>query len=131
MVTFISSAYGGRISDTTLFEEINILDILPANSGIMADRGFKSIQTVSSRKGCELIRPSSVSQGAKLPKEEVLKSKIIARLRIHVERVIRRVREYAILQPHACLDRSFIAHIDNVAIIVSALINLQNPVIGQ
>lgn len=39
-ISFVSSGYGGRISDTILFQESNVLNI-PENSGVMADRGFK------------------------------------------------------------------------------------------
>jgi len=47
-IIFISSGYGGRISDTLLFQESKIMHILPEKCGIMADRGFKQIQTILS-----------------------------------------------------------------------------------
>ena len=57
----MSKGYGGRISDTLLFEESNVMSVLPEKSGVMADRGFKQIQTILNEKNCELIRPASVS----------------------------------------------------------------------
>lgn len=128
-IIFISSGYGGRISDTLLFEESNMMDILPKKCGVMADRGFKQIQTVLSQKGCELIRPPSVNSSTKSTKQEVLTTKRIASLRIHIERVIRRVREYKILKPHSCLDLHVMPHIDSITTIVAGLINLQKPII--
>lgn len=130
-IIFISSGYGGRISDTLLFEESKIMNILPEKCGIMADRGFKQIQTILNQKECELVRPPSVSTSTKSTKEEVLKTKSIASLRIHVERVIRRVREYKILEPHSCLDLNTMSYIDSIVTIVAGLINLQNPIIKK
>lgn len=95
-VTFIASGYGGRISDTLLFEESKLIDILPDGCGVLADRGFKHIQSVLNKKKCKLLRPPSVTTTSKSTKAEVLKTKSIASLRIHIERVIRRVREFRI-----------------------------------
>lgn len=107
------------------------MNILPEKRGVMADRGFKQIQTILNQKKCELLRPLSVSTSKKSTKEEVLKTKSIASLRIHVERVIRRVREYKMLEPHSCLDWNTMPYIDSIATIVADLINLQNPIIKK
>jgi len=45
--------------------------------------------------------------------------------------VIRRVREYKILEPHSCLDWNTMSYIDSVVTIVAGLINLQNPIIRK
>lgn len=92
----------------------------------MADRRFEQIQTILNQKQCVLLRSPSVFTTTKPSKEEILKTKKIASLRIHVERVIRQVREYKILKPHSCLDVNVMANIDDIVIIVEALINLQN-----
>lgn len=60
-INYISKGYGGRISDRVLFEVCGIMDKLPENSAVMADRGFKQIETVLLKKNCKLVRPSSVS----------------------------------------------------------------------
>ncbi|XP_018307565.1 uncharacterized protein [Mycetomoellerius zeteki] len=130
-IIFISSGYGGRISDTLLFQESKIMHILPEKCGIMADRGFKQIQTILNQNKCELLRPPSISTSTKPTRQEVLKTKSIASLRIHIERVIRRVREYKILEPHSCLDWNTMSYIDSVVTIVAGLINLQNPIIRK
>jgi len=128
-INFISNGYGGRTSDTLLFEECGILNQLPEKCGVMADRGFKSIQTILNKKQCELIRPPSVSNKEKPTKDEVLLTKQIASLRIHIERIIRRLREFQILTPHSCLKKYIMPQIDSIVIIVCALINIQMPII--
>ena len=84
-INFVSIGYGGRITDTLFFEKCKILDILPEGCGVMADRGFKHIQSVLNKKKCILIRPPSVSATRNPTQEEVLLSKSIASLRIHIE----------------------------------------------
>ncbi|KAJ8671957.1 hypothetical protein QAD02_003216 [Eretmocerus hayati] len=128
-IIYISQGYGGRISDVLVFEICGIMDILPENSGVMADRSFKQMDAILNTKGCKLIRPPSVSNSTKPSKQDVLLTKRIASLRIHVERVIRRVREYKILEPHAGLDVTLIHNLDNIVTVVPGLINLQSPVI--
>lgn len=128
-IVYISKGYGGRVSDTTLFEECGIMDKLPVKISLMADRGFKHVDNILHGQKSELIRPPSVSQSEKPTKQEVLETKRIASLRIHVERVIRRAREYAMLEPHSCLDSAYFPLIDDVMCISCALINLQSPII--
>ncbi|CAH2104974.1 unnamed protein product [Euphydryas editha] len=129
VINFVSDGFGGRTSDLKIFEESGFMDILPPGACIMADRGFKHIEGVLTKKQFHLIRPPSVSNTKKTSKDEVLRSKKIASLRIHIERVIRRLREFAFLKPHACVDHFLIPHLDYSIIICCALVNLQAPLI--
>ncbi|KAJ8675972.1 hypothetical protein QAD02_011758 [Eretmocerus hayati] len=128
-IVFISRGYGERISDIKLFEACGIMDILPEGCACMADRGFKGIEGILQKKMCKLIRPPSVLSTEKLSKAEVLETKRIASLRIHVERLIRRVREYEILKPHSCFDLKMLPIVDNIMYTACGLINLQGPLI--
>jgi hypothetical protein len=67
----------------------------------MADRGFKHIEPLLLGIGCKLTRPPSTASGCKLSKEQVKETKKIASLQVHIERVIRRIREFSFLKPHA------------------------------
>jgi len=128
-INFVSNGFGGRISDTLITEKSGLLNVLPEECGVMADRGFKQIQTILNQKKCILIRPPTVSSNVKPSKAEVLETKRIASLRIHIERVIRRLREYEMLKPHACIHHNLLPHMDFIVTIASALINLQTPII--
>ncbi|XP_043484807.1 uncharacterized protein LOC122512803 [Leptopilina heterotoma] len=130
-VSFMSPGYGGRTSDIEIFKESGIMDIIPEKCGVMADRGFKQIQTILNTKKCKLVRPPSVSASVKSSKSDVLKTKSVASLRIHVERVIRRVREYKMLSPHACLDWNLIPYVDDISKTAAGLINFQKPIIKK
>lgn len=125
-INFISTGYGGRMSDTLLFEKCGILDQLPEKCAIMADRGFKNIKSLLAEKHCELIKPPSVLSTHKPTKSEVLEIKRIASLRIHIERVIGRLREFDFLKPHAVISHNMLSYTDDIIVIASALINLHS-----
>ncbi|CAH2103320.1 unnamed protein product [Euphydryas editha] len=131
LVNYISQGYGGRISDVCLVENCGFLNSLPIGAHVMADRGFKHIETLLLGIQCKLIRPPSIVSGNKLSKEEVKETKKIASLRIHIERVIRRVREFSFLKPHACINKYLIGRLDDVIAIACGLINLQNSLINK
>ena len=61
VVNFILIGYGGRTSDIFVFEKCGIIDKVPSNCVVMADRGFKQIASLLKKKNCQLIRPPSVS----------------------------------------------------------------------
>lgn len=129
LVNYISSGYGGRITDTCIVETSDFSKYLQPNMWIMADRGFKHVEVYLRKMGVLLVRPPSVASGAKLTKTEAKETKEIASLRIHVERVIRRLREFKMLKPHACLNLSLVKILDDVITIACGLINLQDSLI--
>ncbi|KAJ6642741.1 hypothetical protein Bhyg_07695, partial [Pseudolycoriella hygida] len=101
VVNFISEGFGGRISDLEIVKHSGYPDTSPPNSVVMTDRGFKSIESLLAEKKCRLVRPPAVSAGEEMTAADVHFTKQVAALRIHIERVIKRVREFAILLPHA------------------------------
>lgn len=131
IINYISPGFSGRISDTLLTEQSGYLDILPNGAFIMADRGFKHIEHLLNAKGCKLIRPPSVESNRKLAKAEVLETKRIASLRIHIERVIRRIREFKFLRPHSCINNKLISLTDDIITTAAALVNLQGPLVKK
>ncbi|CAG4946193.1 unnamed protein product [Parnassius apollo] len=89
-INFISDGYGGRQSDSVIFEDCGILELLPKNAAVMADRGFKNVAHLISEKDCTFVKPPSVNSKTTPAKEEVLETKKISALRIHVEMSIGR-----------------------------------------
>ncbi|XP_046403526.1 uncharacterized protein LOC124169090 [Ischnura elegans] len=80
LINFISSGYGGRASDVEIVKKCNFLDKLRPGVCVMADRGFKHLQQHLLAKGCNLVRPPSVSDGEGLSKEDARETKKIASL---------------------------------------------------
>lgn len=130
-INFVSEGFCGRTSDAAIVEVSQYLNELPENCAVMADRGFKNIEHLLQKKGCILIRPPSVLSNSKPTKEEVIETRRIASLRIHVERVIRRIREFNILKPHSTIHHDTIDIVDEMIIVAAGLINVQLPLIAQ
>lgn len=128
-VNFISHGYGGRATDAAIVSDCGYLDVLPTECAVLADRGFKNVAADLSKKKCYLVRPPSVIQGTGLTKEEVRMSKRVAAVRIHIERVISRIREFTMLTPHATVDKNFINLLDFIVVIACAVINMQGTLI--
>ncbi|KAK4886340.1 hypothetical protein RN001_002611 [Aquatica leii] len=107
LINFVSRGYGRRISDVNLFENFGFLEVLPENA-VVADRGFKKIESFLLKKNCTLVRPPSVVNKEQMTKDDVLLTKRIVSVRIHIERVIKRVRDFKILSPHATLNKDLV-----------------------
>ncbi|XP_046976563.1 uncharacterized protein LOC124542681 isoform X1 [Vanessa cardui] len=129
LVNYVSPGFGGRTTDTCLVESCDFVHTLEKGMCIMADRGFKHVEQFLLKSGVQLVRPPSVQSGVKLSKLEAKLTKQIASLRIHVERVIRRLREFNMLKPYACVNINFLKILDDIVTIACALINLQDSLI--
>lgn len=130
-INFVSSGYGGRVSDYALLEDCGYLNVVPENSVVMADRGFKQIETLLNKQRCTLVRPPSVGSNDKMTKEDVLLTKRIASVRIHIERIIKRIRDFKLLSPHATCPSEIVQKLDGVIVIACGIVNLQKPIINQ
>ncbi|KAG1956966.1 hypothetical protein F2P79_008413 [Pimephales promelas] len=93
-VTFVSSLYTGSISDQELTKQSGILDLLEPGDACMADKGF-TMEKMLAERGAKLIIPP-FKTAAQFSKENAERTQAIARLRILVERAIRRVKEFHI-----------------------------------
>lgn len=95
-ISFLSQAYEGSISDRRLVELSGLLDKLEAGDEIMADKRF-IIQDLLTPIGVRLNIPPFLDSRTQMPADDVLLTKKIAQLRVHVERAIGRIKEYHIL----------------------------------
>ena len=97
-VSYMSPLYVGSISDVELTRVSGFLTKLEDKPGIsiMADRGF-TIKDLLSKLGVGLNIPPFLEGRQQLPAKEVQKGRKIASLRIHVERCIGRIKNFAIL----------------------------------
>ncbi|XP_039518191.1 uncharacterized protein LOC120472185 [Pimephales promelas] len=94
VITFISKLFTGSISVREITRQSGILSLFEPGDACMADKGFVIDQMLSD-VGATLIIPP-FKRGTRFSKEDTEKTQNIARLRILVERAIRRVKEYHI-----------------------------------
>jgi len=92
-ITFISQLYTGPISDREIVERSCILDP-PFNEGdsVMVDKGFTISDILPLVVSLNI--PPFLGAAAQMPFEDVVKTQEIARLRIHVERAINKIKNF-------------------------------------
>ena len=83
----VSDSWGGRTSDKFLTENCGFLDKLVPGDVVMADRGFTVAESVGMRQA-RLVIPAFTKGKSQLDPVDVEKTRGIANVRIHVERVI-------------------------------------------
>ena len=98
-MSFVSRLYVGSISDVELTKVSGFLDTLDGknSASVMADRGF-TIRDMLAQRGVELNIPPFMEGRKEMSAEDIQRGRHIASLRIHVERVIGRIKNYAILK---------------------------------
>ena len=92
-VAFISELYAGSVSDQALTRESGVLDLVMPGDTVMADKGFDIAYDVLVH-GAKLNIPPFVKNHQQLSKKNVIITRKIASLRIHVERAIGRGKSY-------------------------------------
>ena len=138
-ISFVSEAWGGRTSDKFLTENCGFLSNLLPGDLVMADRGF-TIQESVWYYHANLSIPAFTKGKNQLDPVDVEKTRGIANVRIHVERVIGYLRQkYTILQSilpidYVMCDQQLPEHeriplIDRIVRICSALINPCPPIV--
>ena len=104
-ITFVSQLYPGSLSDKEIVARCGILNpgLWDKGDSIMADRGF-TIQELLDPLGVKLNITAFLDGKEQLDKEDVVLSQAIASIRIHVERIIARIKKFKILKTEIPLN---------------------------
>ena len=132
-ISFVSQAWGGRVSDKTITQECGLLSKLLPGDLILADRGFNIMELVDQYKA-KVKLPAFTKGKSQLSAEEVKQSRELARVRIHVERLIGMVKQkYSILEgtlPISFIkDDSDVTVADKLMVVCCALVNLCHSIV--
>uniref|UniRef100_A0A4W5KWQ8 DDE Tnp4 domain-containing protein n=1 Tax=Hucho hucho TaxID=62062 RepID=A0A4W5KWQ8_9TELE len=119
-VTLVSSLYAGSVSDKGIFKQSGIISLLTPDMAIMVDKGFLLDDIVP----CKVYRPAFLSRRTQMPAHEIRETQSIARLRVHVERMIRRVKEHKLFDTVVPLTIS--GSINQLFAVACLLVNYQN-----
>ncbi|XP_057306739.1 uncharacterized protein LOC130644953 [Hydractinia symbiolongicarpus] len=127
-ITFLSDCYGGRASDKFICNDSGFFELLEYGDNIMADRGFQITEELLLRY-CHLVVPPGARLKSQMTFMECSKTKSVANLRIHVERSIRRMKTYRILQTP--LPITMLHHVDDIVRTCAAFCNLKSMLIQK
>ena len=125
-ISFVSQSYEGSISDRKLVELSGLLQMLEPGDEVMADKGFL-IQDLLAPIGVRLNVPPLLQSKSQMPTDDIVITKKIAQLRVHVERAIDRVKEFRILQN--VLPSSMWDSINEVIYVCCMLTNFSPPLV--
>lgn len=126
-VTFVSQLYTGSISDREIVYRSGFLD-LPFNEGdsVMADKGFTVEDLLP--LGVKLNIPPFLCSSIQMPTKEVVWTQEIASLRIHVERVINKIKNFHIWDRVVTLNQ--LGLVNQMWAVCAILCNAQPSVIS-
>ena len=97
-ISFVSETWGGGTSNKVLTENCGFLDKRLPGDVVMVERGFTVAESVGTRQA-RLVIPAFTKGKSQLDPVVVEKTRVIANVRIHVERVIGLFRgKYTILE---------------------------------
>ena len=125
-VSIISEGWGGRVSDKEITSKSGFLDLVENGDLVLADRGF-TIEEELATRGATLKIPSFTKGKSQLSASSVDNSRKIANVRIHIERVIGRLRKYDILNTTIPTTQADL--LDDILVAISGLVNLNPSVV--
>lgn len=128
LIMFISAAYGGRCSDKFITLNSGFLEYLHPGDEVMADRGF-TIEDLLYERKVKLTIPAFTKRGMQLSEEDTTSTRRIANVRVHVERVIRRLKNFKILSQ--TFPITLTPKADKILRICAALCNLRGDIISE
>lgn len=124
-ITFASKLYPGSISDKKIVNHSKLLEIFEPGDLILADKGFLIKDMLPA--GVNLNIPPFLTTPQFTP-EQVVMTRTIAKARIHVERAIRRLKCFNILN---MIPQTLVGHSSVIFQVCAALTNMNFPLIKE
>ncbi|CAN7944093.1 unnamed protein product [Ixodes hexagonus] len=128
-VSFVSNLAPGRVSNKALTASSGLCALLEPGDSVMADRGFlisKEVEAV----GATLNIPPFLEGKSQLSLEDEARTRAIAKVRIHVERVIGQMKSFRILR--GTFPNSMSQSLDSVWKICALLCNFtREPLLSR
>jgi hypothetical protein len=122
----VSEAWGGRASDRHIVQKSIFLDTVEPYDLYMADRGFPIADDLLT-KYATLVIPPGARGKEQMSGSDVVKTKVVANLRIHVERAIERLKRFRILK--GVMPITLVPLSDNIIMTCAGLCNLLDPLV--
>lgn len=126
-ISFISPLYTGCMSDIEITRTSGLLDLLQAGDSIMADKGFVLRKDLEKRH-VGLNLPPFLSQQGQFSQEEIMETETIAKLRIHIERINKRIKENNIFS--SSIPMTLMGSINQIWAVSCLLANFDKPIVS-
>lgn len=127
-LTFVSSLYTGCMSDVEITKLSGLLNLLDQGDSIMADKGFV-LNKVLEGTGISINTPPFLMSQGQFTLQEVEETQAIAKLRIHIERHIRRVKEFHIFD--GVIPLSMVGTINQIWTVANLLTLFRGPLVKE
>ena len=124
---FVSKLFTGSISDKEIVKDSGFLEELQSGDVVMADKGF-NIQDLLAIHETKLLAPPLMRKG-NLSADPSTATRRIARVRVHIERMIRKLKCFTILKGVPPLTMK--PYVNAVVTVCAALVNLQPNAISM
>lgn len=128
LITFLSNAYGGRVTDSHITNDCGILSLLESGDIVLADKGFPQIREDVQNQGAFIVMPPFKTGNVQFSDKENAESYKCASVRIHVERAIARMKLFRVLK---FVDHSLYEHIDKIILCIGFLCNQSSELISD
>ena len=125
-VTFVSSLYTGCISDVEITKLSGFTDLIEPEDDVMADKGF-TIKKLLEEKDVTLNIPPFLSSKGRFSESDIQNTEQIARLRIHVERMNKRIKENHLFD--SPIPMSLAGSINQLWTVACLLANFKGPIV--
>ena len=126
-INFISNMFTGSITDKEIIRQSGFVDHLEPGDVIMADKGF-NVQDLFNRRETKLCGPPIMRKGVVSSSASTI-TRRIASARIHVERVIRKLKCFSILR--GVLPLTLKPYASSIVRVCAAIVNLEPSVIDS
>ncbi|GBP83662.1 hypothetical protein EVAR_61056_1 [Eumeta japonica] len=126
-ICFKSKVARGRKTNSQMTVESGLLGLLETGDVFLADKGFAEIKKVLGDSGREvkIVMPPFLTKKHEFSKKETTYE--VARVRIHVERIMQRLRVYRVLDK---IPHNLFSCIDDIVHMCCVLVNLQPPILS-
>ena len=123
---FVSSLHTDSILDKEITHCSGILDLLEVHDSAMADRGF-DIEDLLKSTQVSLKLPPFLQSQTQFSAQDVLQTKTIAKVRIHMEPAIRRIKEFHLFDSD--ISFSILGSVNQEYTVACLLTNFQGALI--
>ena len=123
----MSNLYSGSISDKQITKECGFIEQLNPGDVIMADKGF-NVQDLLALKNVRLLAPPMMGKG-KVSSKATTMTRRIAKSRVHVERMIRKLKCFQLIR--GVIPLTLKPYASSIIHVCAYLVNLSPSIIDD